>query len=135
MLKRLRYWFRVKVSHILDRVEDPEDALDYTYTLQLETLLGLKQDAVRLLRAKNRLEDQLIAIRESAQGSEERASLLIAAGDIDMARLVLQQKYIGMEDASALTRQIAEIEQEAEPRLYLLPPHCSWTNTATQFQQ
>jgi len=47
-----------KVNTLLDRYEDPKEALDYSYIQQVETLNRLRRNIAEVVTAKKRLEMQ-----------------------------------------------------------------------------
>ena len=47
-----------KVNTLLDKAEDPKQALDYSYVQQIETLNRLRRNIVEVVTAKKRLEMQ-----------------------------------------------------------------------------
>jgi phage shock protein A len=115
---------KARISHILDRAEDPAEALDYAYERQLETLHQVRQSIAAVVAAKKRLQSQETVLRERLRGLESEAREAIATGDEELARAVLERKQLIEEEVGSLDRQIAELEEQqqrllaAEERLH-----------------
>ena len=56
-----------KVNALLDRYEDPREALDYSYTKQLEMLNNLRRSIVEVVTSKKRLEMQKLKLFDGAE--------------------------------------------------------------------
>ena len=57
-MNRISTVVKQKVNTLLDRYEDPKEALDYSYVKQTEMLNKLRRDIAEVITAKKRLEMQ-----------------------------------------------------------------------------
>ena len=85
---------KAKISHTLDRAEDPAETLDYAYERQLEDLQSVKKGIADVVTAEKRLQLQEEDLRQRADKldlpSEEgpvakNANLINAAGNSSAA--------------------------------------------------
>ncbi|MDP9290244.1 MAG: PspA/IM30 family protein, partial [Thermoproteota archaeon] len=61
-MNRIYTVIRQKVNIILDKHEDPRQALDYSYIKQAEMLNKLRRDIAEVVTAKKRLEMQKLRL-------------------------------------------------------------------------
>ena len=83
---------KAKISHLLDRAEDPAETLDYSYEKQLEQLQNVKRGIADVVTAKKRLQLQETSVKEQTGKLDEQARQAIAAGREDLARAALERK-------------------------------------------
>ena len=70
---------KAKISHLLDRAEDPAETLDYSYEKQLEQLQNVKRGIADIVTAKKRLQLQETSIKEQTAKLDEQARQAMAA--------------------------------------------------------
>lgn len=103
-----------KVNTLLDKFEDPREALDYSYTKQLETLNKLRRDIAEVVTAKKRLEMQKAKILDSIRTLDEQARRAIDADREDLAKLALERKNSNLLQIQSLEKQIEEMRLEQQ---------------------
>lgn len=123
ILSRMTMIFRSKANRIMDRVEDPNETLDYSYEKQLEMLRNVKRSVVEMVAAKRQIQHQATRVQQDVDRLDKQAMQSMEAGREDLARMALQRKQVAITELQGLDEQIAgmEIEQEklvqAEQRL------------------
>ncbi|MBM3934063.1 MAG: PspA/IM30 family protein [SAR202 cluster bacterium] len=123
MLSRMSMIFKSKVNKVLDRHEDPNETLDYSYEKLMEMLRDVKRGVVEMVTAKRRLELQSAKVQESITKLDLQARKSLEVGREDLARLALERKQAAIAELQGLEQQVSglEIEQEkltqAEQRL------------------
>jgi phage shock protein A len=103
-----------KVNALLDKYEDPREALDYSYTKQLEMLNKLRRSIVEVVASKKRLEMQKLKLLDNARTLDEQARRAVDAGREDLAKLALERKNANLVQVQDLDKQIAEMKVEQE---------------------
>jgi phage shock protein A len=84
--------FRSKASKALDRAENPNETLDYSYEKQLEQLQNVKRGIADVTTAKKRLELQYTSMQQQVEKLDGQARQALAAGREDLAREALTRK-------------------------------------------
>ena len=101
-----------KVNALLDKYEDPREALDYSYQKQLEMLINLRRSIAEVVTSKKRLDMQKLKLMDNIKTLDEQARRAVDAGREDLARLALERKNANLVQVQDLTKQIAEMETE-----------------------
>jgi phage shock protein A len=112
LLTRMSSIVKAKMSGILDRAEDPQETLDYSYEKQLELLQNVKRGVVEVVTAKRRLEMQEAKLKENIGKLEDQAKTALSAGREDLARTALERKQVIQLQIQGLDGQIAGLENE-----------------------
>jgi phage shock protein A len=112
LFRRLRLVIRAKLSRFFDRVEDPGEILDYSYTRQVEQLAGLRSAVVDLVTAKKRIARQSEGKQSEVSRLEAGARQALQAGDEALARRVLERKQFISDELAGLDQQVAELEAQ-----------------------
>src|SRR6266852_4068980 len=81
-----------KVNTLLDKYEDPREALDYSYTQQLELLNKLRRSIAEVITSKKRLEMQKEKLLDNIRTLDEQARRAVDAGREDLAKMALERK-------------------------------------------
>jgi phage shock protein A len=103
-----------KASVMIDKYEDPREALDYSYTKQIELLNKLRRDMAEVVTAKRRLEMQKAKLWDNIRTLDEQARRSIDAEREDLAKLALERKNANLMQLQGLEKQIAEMLTEQE---------------------
>jgi phage shock protein A len=114
LANRISAVVKQKVSALLDKYEDPREALDYSYTKQVEMLNKLRRSIVEVVASKKRLEMQKLKLLDNVKTLDEQARRAVEAGREDLARLVLERKNANLVQAQNLDKQIVEMQAEQE---------------------
>src|SRR5271165_2240301 len=105
---------KAKISHMLDRAEDPAETLDYAYERQLEDLQNVKKGIADVVTAKKRLQLQEETLRQQADKLDGQAREAMSAGREDLARAALERKQMIVQEISSLDAQVSELESEQD---------------------
>ncbi len=111
---RMSTVIKAKISHVLDRAEDPAETLDYSYEKQLEQLQNVKRGIADIVTAKKRLQLQETTIKEQTTKLDEQARGAIAAGREDLARAALERKHLAEGEMQSLDQQVAQLEDQQQ---------------------
>ncbi len=112
LINRFSSVIKQKVNAMLNKFEDPREALDYSYEKQRELLIKLKRDIAEVITAKKRLEMQKAKLMDSIYKLEEQAKSALDMNREDLARLALQRKNMNLVQLQDVNRQIEEMERE-----------------------
>jgi phage shock protein A len=113
-MNRISTVIKQKANIIIDKYEDPREALEYSYTKQIELLNKLRRDIAEVVTAKRRLEMQKAKIWDNIRTLDEQARRSIDAEREDLAKLALERKNANLLQLQGLDRQIAEMLSEQE---------------------
>ena len=105
---------KAKISHLLDRAEDPAETLDYSYEKQLEQLQNVKRGIADIVTAKKRLRLQETSVKEQTGKLDEQARQAMAAGREDLARAALERKHLAEGEMQSLDQQVAQLEDQQQ---------------------
>ena len=101
-----------KVNTLLDKYEDPREALDYSYEKQLELLTKLRRSIAEVVASKKRLEMQKQKLMDNIRTLDEQARRAVDAGRDDLAKLALERKNANLAQVQDLDKQITEMQAE-----------------------
>ena len=113
-MNRISTVIKQKASIMIDKYEDPREALDYSYTKQIELLNKLRRDMAEVVTAKRRLEMQKAKLWDNIRTLDEQARRSIDAEREDLAKLALERKNANLMQLQGLEKQIAEMLAEQE---------------------
>jgi phage shock protein A len=105
---------KAKISHLLDRAEDPAETLDYSYEKQLEQLQNVKRGIADIVTAKKRLQLQETSINEQIAKLDGQARQAMVAGREDLARTALERKHVAEGEMQSLDQQVAQLEDQQQ---------------------
>ena len=111
---RMTTVIKAKVSHLLDRAEDPAETLDYSYEKQLEQLQNVKRGIADVVTAKKRLQLQETTVKEQTAKLDEQARQAMAAGREDLARAALERKHLAEGEMESLDQQVTQLEDQQQ---------------------
>ena len=89
IMRRMSDVFQQKVSKVLDRAEDPVEAIDLSYQKQLEALQQVRRSVAEVLTSEKRLEMQAAQLQQSQTKLQGQARLALQQGPEDLAKLAL----------------------------------------------
>jgi phage shock protein A len=114
LMQRMRLIFSAKANKALDRAEDPNETLDYSYAKMLEMQQKVRRGVADVATSRKRLELQ---IRQLEQGSDKltsQAQQALAQGREDLAREALTRKSGISQQLVDLQAQHAQLQGEEE---------------------
>lgn len=113
-MNRVSTVIKQKVNMLLDKYEDPREALDYSYVRQLEMLNKLRRSLAEVMTARKRLEMQKAKLWENIHLLDEQARRSLDANREDLAKLVLERKNANLIQVQSLDKQITDMQQEEQ---------------------
>ncbi|HUZ27820.1 MAG TPA: PspA/IM30 family protein [Solirubrobacteraceae bacterium] len=105
---------KAKISHLLDRAENPEETLDYAYEQQMQDLQNVKKGIADVVTSKKRLQMQDDQLKQQADKLDSQSREAIAAGREDLARAALERKQLIIGEVSSLDQQVADLEGQQQ---------------------
>ena len=114
LMSRASTVVKAKLSKLLDRAENPNETLDYSYEQQLEQLQNVKRGVADVVTAKKRLQLQTDQLEQSVVKLETQARQALGAGREDLARQALERKSAVQQELQGLDQQIQGLEQQQE---------------------
>jgi phage shock protein A len=114
LMSRAAMIVKAKFSKLLDRAEDPNETLDYSYEEQLRLLQNVKRGVADVVTAKKRLQLQAQQLEQSVVKLDSQARQALGAGREDLARQALERKSAVQTQLQDLDVQIEGLEQQQE---------------------
>src|SRR5436853_6694115 len=115
LLSRASAIVKAKISALLNRAENPQETLDYSYERQLESLQNVKRGVADVVTAKKRLENQTQQLEQNVVKLDTQARQAVAAGREDLARQALERKsgiQQQLQDLDAQVKQLADQQEK-----------------------
>lgn len=117
IFSRIAMLFKVRANAALDKVEDPGQVMDYSYSKQLEQLQQLKRSVADVVTAKKRLELQQSQMIDKTNQREQQARQALTVKREDLARMALQEKETLLIQINSFEQQIAQLRMQEEKLL------------------
>ena len=114
LTNRVTTLVKQKVNVLLNKFENPKEALDYSYTKQVELLNHLRRNIAEVVTAKKRLEMQKIKLMDNSRTLDEQASRAVDSGRDDLAKLALERKNANVMQLQQLAKQIDDLKVEQD---------------------
>src|SRR5216683_4419383 len=114
LLSRTGEIIRAKFSALLNRAENPNETLDYSYEKQLESLQNVKRGIADVVTAKKRLELQTQQLQQNVVKLETQARQAVAANREDLARQALERKSGAQQQLQGLDTQVQQLAGQQE---------------------
>jgi phage shock protein A len=114
ILSRFTTFLKAKFSAMMDRAEDPNETLDYSYQKQLEQLQNLKRSIADVVTSEKRLELQQAQVNQQMEKLDGQARTAVQQGRDDLARLALERKQALQGQLTAFDQQIAQLKSQQE---------------------
>src|SRR5438105_7295145 len=111
---RLANIFRIRANAALDKVEDPGQVMDYSYSKQLEQLQNLRRSIADVVSNEKRLEMQQSQILQQSNKLDGQAMQALQANREDLARMALQRKEALLVQLNGFEQQIAQLRAQEE---------------------
>ena len=106
--------FRSKASKALDRAENPNETLDYSYERQLEQLQNVKRGIADVTTAKKRLELQYTSMQQQVDKLDGQARDALTANREDLAREALTRKAAVQGQLQGIMAQGQQLEAQQQ---------------------
>lgn len=114
IMRRMSDLFQQKANRVLDRAEDPVDALDLSYQKQLEALQQVKRSVAEVLTSEKRLELQAAQLQQTQDKSQAQAKLALQQGREDLARLALTRAQDAQSQLDGMQGQIQQLKDQEQ---------------------
>ena len=114
LTNRITTLLKQKVNTLLDRYEDPKEALDYSYQNQIETMNKLRRSIAEVVTAKTRLQMQKTKLVENIRTLDEESRRAIEQDREDLAKLALERKNANMLQLQNLDKQIIDMQTQQD---------------------
>src|ERR671929_630924 len=114
LLGRAAEIIKAKFNALLNRAENPQETLDYSYERQLESLQNVKRGVADVVTAKKRLQLQTQQLEQNVVKLDTQARQAVAAGREDLARQALERKSGIQQQLQGLDAQIKQLEAQQE---------------------
>ena len=114
LMQRLRLIFSAKANKALDRAEDPNETLDYSYQKMLEMQQKVRRGVADVATSRKRLELQLKQLQQGSDKLTNQAQQALAQGREDLAREALTRKSGLSGQMADLQTQHAQLQAEEE---------------------
>jgi len=114
IMRRMSDLFQQKANKVMDRAEDPVDALDLSYQKQLEALQQVKRSVAEVLTSEKRLEMQAAQLQQTSDKSQAQAKLALQQGREDLARLALTRAQEAQAQLDGMQGQIQQLKDQEQ---------------------
>ncbi len=114
IMRRMSDVFQQKVTKVLDRAEDPVEAIDLSYQKQLEALQQVRRSVAEVLTSEKRLEMQAAQLQQSDARLQSQAKLALQQGREDLAKLALTRAQNAKGQLDALQQQIVQMKDQEQ---------------------
>src|SRR5207245_9812502 len=111
---RLANIFRIRANAALDKVEDPGQVMDYSYSKQLEQLQNLKRSIADVVTNEKRLEMQQNQLQQKINTLDQHAMQALQANREDLARMAVQRKEVLLVQINGYEQQLAQLHAQEE---------------------
>src|SRR5579885_3526543 len=112
--QRFMLIFRAKASKALDRAENPNETLDYSYEQQLQQLQNVKRGIADVTTAKKRLELQYTSMQQQVDKLDGQARQALQANREDLAREALTRKTAVQAQLQDIMTQGQQLEAQQQ---------------------
>ena len=114
LMSRLSLIFKAKASKALDRAENPNETLDYSYEQQLQQLQNVKRGIADVTTAKKRLELQYTSMQQQVDKLDGQARDALKANREDLAREALTRKAAVQAQLEGIMTQGQQLEAQQQ---------------------
>lgn len=114
LLSRFSTFVKSKFSAMMDRAENPNETLDYSYNKQLEQLQNLRRSIADIVTNEKRLELQQAQVNTQIDKLDQQARAAVQQGRDDLARLAIERKTVLQQQISTFSTQIDQLKAQQE---------------------
>ena len=112
LIDRFSNIFKAKANKAVDKLEKPDEMLDYSFEKQGELMNKLRQSIVQVVTAKKQLEMQRAKLMATFSTLDEQARKAIKSNRDDLARSALERKNTLSVEVEKLDKQITTMQAE-----------------------
>ena len=114
LMARLSLIFKSKFSKALDRAENPNETLDYSYEEQRRQLQNVKRGIADVTTAKKRLELQYATMQQQVEKLDGQARQALQSNREDLAREALTRKTAVQAQLDGIMQQGQQLEAQQQ---------------------
>jgi len=114
IMRRMSDLVQQKANKVLDKAENPVEALDLSYQKQMEGLQQVKRSVADVLTSEKRLELQAAQLQQNQDKFQSQAKLALQQGREDLARLALTRAQDAQTQLQGLQTQIAQLKDQEQ---------------------
>src|SRR6185437_10845929 len=114
LMSRTSLIVKSKFSRLLNRAENPNETLDYSYEQMQQQLQNVKRGVADVVTAKKRLELQTQKLEQNVVKLETQARQALAANREDLARQALERKAAAQQQLQGLDAQVQQLADQQE---------------------
>jgi phage shock protein A len=114
VFRRLSMVFQQKANRVLDKAENPAEALDLSYEKMLENLQRVRRSIADVLTSQKRLEAQRDTLQQQHDTLQGHARLALQQGQEDVARTALTRAELVRGQIEGLDPQIEQLSQQEQ---------------------
>lgn len=114
LFKRMSQVFQQKANAALNKVEDPTQALDLSYSKMLENLQQVRRSIADVLTSQKRLEAQQATLGAQYDKLQGQARQALQQGQEDLARTALTRATTVKTQIDQLTPQIEQLKTQEQ---------------------
>ncbi len=114
LMGRTALVIKSKYSKLLNRAENPNETLDYSYEQMLEQLQNMKRGVADVVTAKKRIELQQQKLEQNVVTLETQAKQAVAANRDDLATQALQRKMVAQQQLQEMDTQVKQLEGQQQ---------------------
>jgi phage shock protein A len=114
IMRRMSDLVQQKTNKVLDRAENPVEALDLSYQKQVEGLQQVKRSVADMLTSEKRLELQAAQLQQRQDKGQTQAKLALQQGREDLARLALTRAQDAQNELAGLQTQIVQLKDQEQ---------------------
>ncbi len=111
---RMNTILQSKMNRVLDKAEDPNETLDYSYERQLQLLQDVKRSLADLVTSKRRLQLQSDQLQGNLSKLDDQARQALSQGNEQLARTALERKAALEQQVNSLGTQVTQLEQQQQ---------------------
>src|SRR6266542_5810888 len=112
LLSRAGEIIRAKFNALLNRAENPQETLDYSYEKQLQSLQNVKRGVADVVTAKKRLQLQTQQLEQNVVKLDTQARQAVGANREDLARQALEKKAAAQQQLQGLDQQVKGLQDQ-----------------------
>ena len=106
--------FQQRMTRLLNRAENPVDALDLSYQKQLQALQQVRRGVAEVVTSEKRLEMQAAQLRQNQEKLQGQAKLAVQQGRDELARLALTRSHAADAQLESLDQQVEQLKDQEQ---------------------
>ncbi len=114
IMRRMSDVFQQKANKVLDRAENPVEAIDLAYQKQLEALQQVRRSVADVLTSEKRLELQASQLQASQAKLQTQAKTALQQGREDLAKLALTRAQAAQSQLDGLQQQVQQMRDQEQ---------------------